>query len=193
MDHIELDKDTITKAYARWAPVYDLVFGAVFERGRALRSPRPSASAAAFSRSASVPASRCRTTNAQRSCAASIFPSRCCARRTERVRARAYQRRGPLGDGRRAADISGRLVRRGGRAVRRHHGAQSGGDARRVRPRAEAGRRDHPGQPRRRRSRAAARAWRNGSRRRRASSAGAPSSPSSATPRWVDGSATACA
>jgi len=33
MDHLELD--TITKAYARWAPVYDLVFGAVFERGRA--------------------------------------------------------------------------------------------------------------------------------------------------------------
>jgi len=30
----ELDKETITKAYARWAPVYDLVFGAVFERGR---------------------------------------------------------------------------------------------------------------------------------------------------------------
>src|SRR5262249_5618941 len=30
----ELDEDTITKAYARWAPVYDLVFGAVFERGR---------------------------------------------------------------------------------------------------------------------------------------------------------------
>src|SRR5262249_50271210 len=30
----ELDQETITKAYARWAPVYDLVFGAVFERGR---------------------------------------------------------------------------------------------------------------------------------------------------------------
>ncbi len=30
----ELDKTTIAKAYARWAPVYDLVFGAVFERGR---------------------------------------------------------------------------------------------------------------------------------------------------------------
>jgi len=29
-----IDKQTITKAYARWAPVYDLVFGAVFERGR---------------------------------------------------------------------------------------------------------------------------------------------------------------
>jgi phosphatidylethanolamine/phosphatidyl-N-methylethanolamine N-methyltransferase len=30
----ELDKDTIARAYARWAPVYDLVFGAVFEQGR---------------------------------------------------------------------------------------------------------------------------------------------------------------
>jgi len=30
----ELDKDTISKAYARWAPIYDFVFGAVFERGR---------------------------------------------------------------------------------------------------------------------------------------------------------------
>src|SRR5215468_3923990 len=29
-----LDKETITKAYARWAPIYDVVFGAVFERGR---------------------------------------------------------------------------------------------------------------------------------------------------------------
>src|SRR5271163_1937562 len=30
----ELDKDAIAKAYARWAPVYDVVFGAVFDRGR---------------------------------------------------------------------------------------------------------------------------------------------------------------
>jgi phosphatidylethanolamine/phosphatidyl-N-methylethanolamine N-methyltransferase len=30
----ELDKDAVTKAYARWAPVYDVVFGAVFDRGR---------------------------------------------------------------------------------------------------------------------------------------------------------------
>ena len=31
----DLDKATITNAYAKWAPVYDVVFGAVFERGRA--------------------------------------------------------------------------------------------------------------------------------------------------------------
>ncbi len=30
----DLDKQTMAKAYARWAPVYDIVFGAVFERGR---------------------------------------------------------------------------------------------------------------------------------------------------------------
>src|ERR1700682_4849569 len=30
----DLDKGTIEKAYARWAPVYDLVSGAVFDRGR---------------------------------------------------------------------------------------------------------------------------------------------------------------
>ncbi|MSP47388.1 MAG: methyltransferase domain-containing protein [Xanthobacteraceae bacterium] len=29
-----LDRGTIEKAYARWAPVYDLVFGRVFEQGR---------------------------------------------------------------------------------------------------------------------------------------------------------------
>ncbi len=30
----ELDKASVAKAYARWAPVYDLVFGKVFDRGR---------------------------------------------------------------------------------------------------------------------------------------------------------------
>jgi phosphatidylethanolamine/phosphatidyl-N-methylethanolamine N-methyltransferase len=30
----DIDKQAVTKVYARWAPIYDLVFGAVFERGR---------------------------------------------------------------------------------------------------------------------------------------------------------------
>lgn len=34
LNESDLAKETIVKAYARWAPVYDLVFGAVFERGR---------------------------------------------------------------------------------------------------------------------------------------------------------------
>jgi phosphatidylethanolamine/phosphatidyl-N-methylethanolamine N-methyltransferase len=34
LNRTDLDNETVTRAYARWAPVYDLVFGAVFERGR---------------------------------------------------------------------------------------------------------------------------------------------------------------
>lgn len=30
----DLEKDTVVQAYGRWAPVYDLVFGAVFRTGR---------------------------------------------------------------------------------------------------------------------------------------------------------------
>src|ERR1700757_4107663 len=30
----QLDKVVIARAYARWAPIYDFVFGAVFDRGR---------------------------------------------------------------------------------------------------------------------------------------------------------------
>jgi phosphatidylethanolamine/phosphatidyl-N-methylethanolamine N-methyltransferase len=33
-DKDPLDQDTLNKAYARWAPVYDLVFGKVFDAGR---------------------------------------------------------------------------------------------------------------------------------------------------------------
>jgi phosphatidylethanolamine/phosphatidyl-N-methylethanolamine N-methyltransferase len=34
MTKTEIDKSAVKKIYGRWAPVYDLVFGAVFERGR---------------------------------------------------------------------------------------------------------------------------------------------------------------
>lgn len=30
----DIDKSSVTKAYGRWAPFYDLVFGAVFDQGR---------------------------------------------------------------------------------------------------------------------------------------------------------------
>jgi phosphatidylethanolamine/phosphatidyl-N-methylethanolamine N-methyltransferase len=30
----DIDKEMVTKAYAKWAPAYDLVFGALFEKGR---------------------------------------------------------------------------------------------------------------------------------------------------------------
>ena len=140
-------------------------------------------SAAASSRSASAPASRCRDYSRDRTdCAASIFPSRCCARR----RSASTEFGLSNVEGLRVMDaehldISGCIVRRGGRAICRHDGAEPGSHARRIRPRVEAGRRDRPGQPRRRRSRPAARAGALVRSRRRASSAGGPSLPSSAT------------
>src|SRR5215212_9027976 len=33
-DKDTLDQSTLNKAYARWAPIYDIVFGAVFDSGR---------------------------------------------------------------------------------------------------------------------------------------------------------------
>src|SRR5271169_902626 len=30
----DIDKSSVERAYARWAPIYDLVFGAVFDAGR---------------------------------------------------------------------------------------------------------------------------------------------------------------
>src|SRR5437773_5345317 len=33
-DQDTLDQSTLNKAYARWAPIYDIVFGAVFDSGR---------------------------------------------------------------------------------------------------------------------------------------------------------------
>ena len=58
---IEIERDAVERAYDRWAPVYDLVFGPVFERGRRASIERRSASAAASSKWVSAPASRCRT------------------------------------------------------------------------------------------------------------------------------------
>src|SRR5437879_2517205 len=77
----ELDKDTITKAYGRWAPVYDLVFGAVFDQGR-----RAAIAAAeriggrilevGVGTGISLP-----DTIASAGSSVSIFPKGCCARR----------------------------------------------------------------------------------------------------------------
>ena len=91
-------------------------------------------------------------------------------------RTRAHQCRGPEVMDAEHLEFPDGVLRRGRGAVRGHHRAEPGSDARRVCPRAEARRRDRAGQPRRRRRRACAAPWSIGSRRRRASSAGAPSS-----------------
>src|SRR6202012_752333 len=34
-EELDFDRETVERAYDRWAPVYDLVFGGVFSKGRA--------------------------------------------------------------------------------------------------------------------------------------------------------------
>jgi len=77
---LDFDRATVEQAYDRWAPVYDLVFGGVFSKGRRPPSSPPTPSAAVCSKSASAPGSRCRSTH--RICASSGPTSRrrCCAR-----------------------------------------------------------------------------------------------------------------
>ena len=152
----ELDKDTVAKAYARWAPVYDLVFGAVFDRGR-------KASIAAAERiggrildvGVGTGISLPDYSRTNRIVGVDFSEpmlrkakERVAEHRLTNVDALAVMDAQHLG-------FPGRLLRRGGGAIRHHRGAGSGGDARRVRPRAQARRRDHPGQPSRRRGRPA--------------------------------------
>src|ERR1043166_5668874 len=84
----DIDRDGVEKAYGRWAPVYDLVFGKVFDQGRQSTIAEADrigggllAAGGAFSMSVSAPGCRCRIMRAPPGSAASIFPSRCCAGR----------------------------------------------------------------------------------------------------------------
>ena len=72
----------VTKAYARWAPVYDLVFGAVFERGRhAAIAAAERVGGRILEVGVGTGISLPEYTRDCSRFAASIFPSRCCARR----------------------------------------------------------------------------------------------------------------
>ncbi len=56
----DIDRAGVAKAYGRWAPVYDLVFGKVFDHGRQSTIAKPTRSADVSSMSASAPDCRCR-------------------------------------------------------------------------------------------------------------------------------------
>ena len=70
------------KAYARWAPVYDLVFGAVFERGRrAAIDAAERIGGRILEVGVGTGISLPDYSRAQPHRSASTSPSRCCARR----------------------------------------------------------------------------------------------------------------
>ena len=154
----EIDINTVGKAYARWAPVYDLVFGAVFDAGR-------KASIAAAERIGGrildvgigtgisltdySPANRIVGVDYSEPMLRKAH-ERVAEHKLAHVEALAVMDAQHLGfpDASFDAVVAQYVIT----TV-----PDPGGDARRVRARHAAGRRDHPGQPSRRRGRAAPR------------------------------------
>ncbi len=150
------NKANVERAYARWSPVYDLVFGAMFEDGR---------------RAAIEAAERIGGRILEVGVGTGIsLPDYAGTSRLVGVdlsepmlrKARARVAEQELGhvealavmDAEHLA-LGGSILRRGSGAICHHHGAASGGHARRICARHQAGRRDRADQSHRRRIRAA--------------------------------------
>ena len=138
----DIDRAGVAKAYGRWAPVYDLVFGKVFDHGRQSTIAEADRiggrildvgvgtglSLSDYSRDHAIVRRRYFRADAAQGAAA-------------RARAAARQCRDAGGDGRQESGIRGFVFRRGGGAICHHRGAGSRSDAGRFHPRAEARRR----------------------------------------------------
>ena len=114
----DIDKSSVERAYARWAPVYDLVFGAVFDAGGAPRSSRPSGIGGRILE-VGVGTGISLPDYARTNRLVGIDLSEPMLRKAqERVAEhRPHQCRGAGGDGRRAAGAAGQILRRGGGAI----------------------------------------------------------------------------
>jgi phosphatidylethanolamine/phosphatidyl-N-methylethanolamine N-methyltransferase len=78
----EIDKVGIKKAYARWAPVYDLVFGgALFDRGRRAAIEAADGVGGTILEVGVGTGISLRDYSATTASSASIFRSRCCGKR----------------------------------------------------------------------------------------------------------------
>ena len=154
------------KAYARWAPIYDVVYDKLTEpAARAAVDAALALRTAVCSRRASGPAWRSAITRPTRRSTGSTSPRTCCAGRRMKVDKRGLRpREEPAGDGRHPARLPGRNVRCRDGAIPDHPGAEPGGGADRIRPRAAAGRGDHPRQPFRPAERRRRQGWRKSSR-----------------------------
>ena len=121
-----LSRDAVIKTYARWAPIYDKVFGSVFEQARraavvACEQVGGRVLEVGVGTGISLPyySPNCRVTGIDIS-EAMLEVAR------QRVAAEALgARRTPGTYGRRTLDLCRRDIRRRCRAVRRQHGSQS--------------------------------------------------------------------
>ncbi len=179
---IEIERNAVERAYDRWAPVYDLVFGPVFERGRRAAIDCGGAHRRPHSRGRRRDGNlAARLLAPQPNCRRGHIRSHAHEGTRPRQPDRAAARGSARGDGRRAAEFPGRLLRCRGGAVRCNRCSEPGSRTRRICARTQAGWRDHPAEPCRRRGRTAPHGRTPRRAGRRASSAGARSFPGSAT------------
>jgi hypothetical protein len=78
----EINNGTIEKAYARWAPIYDFVFGALFARARrAAVDAAERVGGRILEVGVGAPVFRCPIMRVPHALSAPTSPNRCCARR----------------------------------------------------------------------------------------------------------------
>src|SRR6516225_8921834 len=133
---LDFDRESVEQAYDRWAPIYDLVFGGVFSKGRdaAIQATNKIGGrvlevgvGTGISLPLYAPHVRIFGTDISE---AMLNKAK---RRGSELRLKNIE---ACGDGRREARICRRFVRRGDGPICRHRGAQSGSRAGRVRARA---------------------------------------------------------
>ena len=80
---LDFDRETVEQAYDRWAPVYDLVFGGVFSKGRKAAIQATNKIGGRVLEVGVGTGIRCR--NTRRTCASSAptFRRRCCEKAQE--------------------------------------------------------------------------------------------------------------
>src|SRR5947208_15127167 len=88
---LDFDRETVEQAYDRWAPVYDLVFGGVFSKGRQAAIQATNKIGGRVLEVGVAPASRCRNTRPNRASSAPTFPKRCCKRGRKRAAGPAWR------------------------------------------------------------------------------------------------------
>ena len=138
---LDFDRELVEQAYDRWAPIYDLVFGGVFSKGRdaAIQATNKIGGrvlevgvGTGISLPLYAPHVRIFGTD---------ISEAMLKKAKQRVgEAPPQECRGPRRHGRREARIPRQFLRRGDGAICRHRGAESGSGPRRVRARAAAGR-----------------------------------------------------
>ena len=141
------DKQAMEKAYARWAPVYDVLCGPVFVNGRRAAARAARAVGGRILEIGVGTGLSFDDYDATTEITGIDLSEPMIARARERLGPRPPSaREGTLGDGRARPEVSRRKFRLRGRAIRHHAGRGSRTRALRMRARAQAGRADRAGQ-----------------------------------------------